>query len=69
MIRRPYLDLIQLNYDEIGIHNEKFMNREEVKKYLNIHKKNHVHDALEDEIKLKYIFKCLEETYYAQALL
>ena len=64
-----YLDLMRVSYDTIGFDDEMYWDREKVKKYLNIHKEDHVHDALQDAIELKDILQELENKYYEQALI
>ena len=64
-----YLDLMRVSYDTIGLDDEIYFDREKVKKYLNIHKKDHVHDALKDAIELKIILKELKNKYNEQALM
>jgi len=63
---KPYLDLMRLSYDTIGLSDVKYMDREEVKKYLTIHENNHVHDALKDAIELKDILNGLKKKYNEQ---
>ena len=65
----PYLDLMRISCDAIGYYDEKYMDREEVKKYLNIHKNDHIHDALHDAIEMKDILQGLQDKYYEQALI
>ena len=55
-----YLDLMRVSYDTIGFDDEMYWDREKVKKYLNIHKKDYVHDALQDAIELKNILQELK---------
>ena len=69
LVNKPYLDLMRLSYDAIGLNNEKYMDREEVKKYLKIYNSDHVHDALEDAIELKDILQGLKDKYHEQALI
>jgi inhibitor of KinA sporulation pathway (predicted exonuclease) len=59
----PYLDLMRVSYDAIGFNDKKYMDREEVKKYLNIYKNDHIHDALQDAIELKSILQGLKNKY------
>jgi len=65
----PYFDLMRVSYETIGFNDEKYLDREEVKKYLNIHKKDHVHEALQDAIELKDILQGLQDKYYEQVLI
>ena len=57
------------SYETIGFNDEKYLDREEVKKYLNIHKKDHVHEALQDAIELKDILQGLQDKNYEQVLI
>ena len=56
-----YLDLMRVSYDAIGFNDKKYMDREEVKKYLNIYKNDHIHNALQDAIELKNILQGLKK--------
>jgi len=69
LVNKPYLDLMRVSYDTISLNNDKYMDREEVKKYLKIYKNNHVHDALEDAIELKDILQVLKDKYHEQTLI
>ena len=64
-----YFDLMRVSDDTIGIYDEIYCDREEVKKYLNIHKKDHVHEALQDAIELKDILQGLQDKNYEQVLI
>ena len=52
---------MRLSYDTIDLSDVKYMDREEVKKYLTFHENNHVHDALKDAIELKDILNGLNK--------
>ena len=63
-----YLDLMRLSDKKIGLASKMFWDREKVKKYLKIHKKDHNHDALKDAIELKAIYQALKHKFYDQYL-
>ena len=54
---------MKLSYDLTGLNDKKYMDREEVKKFLNIHKNDHTHEALQDSIELKDILQGLKDKF------
>lgn len=58
-----YIDLMRISYKMIGINDSKYLDREEVKKYLKIYEKDHTHEALQDAIDLNGILAGLQNKF------